>query len=804
MINACISNKPFTSKKMFENHHLTKLNNSFTQSELNYIRDKESIKIHLEEDWLPFNFTEDGKAKGFVNDYIRLIAKKIALKVEFIKGNTWQKGMELLKNNKIDIIGNMTITKNRKKDYLFSKKALFNINISLVTLKNKKNLTLEELEGKTLAIIKGYQSGNSIKKHYPKIKYIELDSNLDILKFVLNGKADAGLGSYGVLSTLIKRNFLSGLNIYYIKNKKYTVEIPQYLGFNKQNIILKNIIDKAMKKITNEELDKIKNRWFNISQNNKPRLTKEEIKYLKNKIIKVNTATSWLPMNFKDKQGEIVGIGIDFWKLIAKRAGIKYKIIESKTFADVLDNIKHKKYDINMATTKTIDKRAYSIFSKTYEDFPIAIATLKNQKFIINGIKLEGKKVAVGKKYSAYFLLKKLYPKINFVFTKNTKEALELVKSKKVFATVDIEPSLQYQILYNNFKNIKITGVTGINFNLQIMIRDDYTLLQSIINKTIDTISNDDKIAIYKKWLLFNQQESIDYTLIWRILLIFLFISLVGILWLITLKKSNIKLKNAKSEIIKLNNNLELKIKEEVDKNKQQQLIMLRQSRLAQMGEMISMIAHQWRQPLNNLAIINQLIVLKYKRGKLDDKLIENFEKNFEKQISYMSDTIDNFRDFFKPEKEKVDFFINNSIENVLNILSPILKNEDIELNYTYDKIYNLNGYPNELGQAFLNILNNAKDALIQNEIESKKINIDITKENEYILVTISDNAGGIEEKIMDKIFNPYFSTKMEKNGTGLGLYMTNLIIQEHLGGQITVSNNKEGAVFKIFLKGKE
>ncbi|MEA1913929.1 MAG: PAS domain-containing sensor histidine kinase [Campylobacterota bacterium] len=253
---------------------------------------------------------------------------------------------------------------------------------------------------------------------------------------------------------------------------------------------------------------------------------------------------------------------------------------------------------------------------------------------------------------------------------------------------------------------------------------------------------------------------------------------------------------------------LNFTLENEVNKNKQQQRLMLHQNRLAQMGEMISMIAHQWRQPLNNLSLLNQTIILKFKRNKLDDKLMEKFSTNSSKQIKQMSVTIDDFRNFFKPEKEKTLFYINDTVNQVLSIMNPIFLNNAITVNFNENSRASITGYPNELGQALLNILTNAKDALIDNNIENKIININLDQENYKVVLTIRDNAKGIPHAVKSNMFDPYYSTKKEKNGTGLGLYMTKIIIEDHMNGSIQVQNiqfkyndvSYIGAEFRIIL----
>ena len=248
---------------------------------------------------------------------------------------------------------------------------------------------------------------------------------------------------------------------------------------------------------------------------------------------------------------------------------------------------------------------------------------------------------------------------------------------------------------------------------------------------------------------------------------------------------------------------LEKIIAEEIRKNQEQQLLLIQQSRLAQMGEMLSMIAHQWRQPLNALMLSNQLIVSKYTKKRLDDDSIEYFKNNSRMLIKQMSQTVDDFKNFFRPAKKKEVFCVNEIVKSALNMVKDLYAQENISVSFKEKEYLYTFGHPNELGQAILNITNNAKDALIENEIKDKRIEIVLSKEKSTIILKITDNAGGIPESIIDKIFDPYFSTKSKKNGTGLGLYMTKMIIDEQLDANIEVKNALFGAQFTIHLKEK-
>ncbi len=227
-----------------------------------------------------------------------------------------------------------------------------------------------------------------------------------------------------------------------------------------------------------------------------------------------------------------------------------------------------------------------------------------------------------------------------------------------------------------------------------------------------------------------------------------------------------------------------------------QDKIIKQQSKLAQMGEMISMIAHQWRQPLSAIGSTSSAINLKAKLNKLDKDTAIELSSNISEYSQHLSSTIDDFREFFKVDKEKETISYNQLIQSVLNIVETSIVNKNIKLVKELNCEDTFTTYTNEIKQVILNILKNAEDILLENNIENPVIKI----ETQCGVLTISDNGGGIPEDIIDKIFDPYFSTKLEKNGTGLGLYMSKTIIEEHCNGELTASNDKDGAVFKIVL----
>ena len=238
-----------------------------------------------------------------------------------------------------------------------------------------------------------------------------------------------------------------------------------------------------------------------------------------------------------------------------------------------------------------------------------------------------------------------------------------------------------------------------------------------------------------------------------------------------------------------LNENLERKVEEEVSKRRDQEQLLIQQSKLASMGEMIGNIAHQWRQPLNALGLILQNIKFSYDMEELDDEFMDKSIEKANSITTKMSTTIDDFRNFYVPNKSKELFILDEAIERTISLIDSTYKNYDIELiKNNQCKDIRIFGYEGEFSQVILNILTNAKDALIENCVENKKVIIDVSQENNFINISIKDNAKGISLEIIDKIFEPYFSTKEEGKGSGIGLYMSKTIIENNMDGKIVVN----------------
>lgn len=290
-------------------------------------------------------------------------------------------------------------------------------------------------------------------------------------------------------------------------------------------------------------------------------------------------------------------------------------------------------------------------------------------------------------------------------------------------------------------------------------------------------------------------------TLDWQIISI-AFILILAIIYRLFLLKKELRIAKIKEDKLEaLNSALQSNLDELTLNMEQKKSHLFQQSKMATMGEMMENIAHQWRQPLSQinsavLLIDDSLYEKNFKNITIEEKLLE-----IESLTKYMSKTIDDFRNFFDGSKVKETFSLNELIAESIYIVQGTLKSHHIEVSFDLNEKFIYYGYPRELQQAVVIILNNAKDAFLRRKIFMPKVVVNVAKTGSDYIITICDNARGIREDMLEKIFDPYVTTKHKSQGTGLGLYIAKMIVQESMNGELVVNNIYDGACFEIKLR---
>ncbi len=324
-----------------------------------------------------------------------------------------------------------------------------------------------------------------------------------------------------------------------------------------------------------------------------------------------------------------------------------------------------------------------------------------------------------------------------------------------------------------------------------------------IISAGIYTDDIEDEIEIKRKDL----QKKVKNQVAQNIILFLMFLSIAILISIaisqridLILKSYENKVRTNAKELEELNQSLEEKVKEEIEKNREKEQLLVQKSKFIALGEMISNIAHQWRQPLSELSSILMFIKFKYSINALDSETMQRKSQEADRVLEYMSHTIDDFRNFFMPKKEKEEFNLLKEVQLVMNIISSTLDNYNIKVEMNIDENIKIITYLNEYKQVVLNILSNAKDILIDKNLKNPLIKITVSEDKNYVILNIEDNGGGVLVEPKGKIFEPYFTTKEDSNGTGIGLYMSKIIVEKNMKGKLRVKNINDGAQFSIYI----
>ena len=749
---------------------------NLTKKERKFLQEHPVITAHNEADYPPYNFNENGEAKGFSIDYLDLLAKRLGIEVKYISGHTWAEYMDMARNNKIDVMLNIMRTPQREKflhftqPYAGTKKAIFTNDSTIKTLR--------DLDGKTVSVIKGYFMQHFLQAYHPDVK-LKLEKNArSCIASVKNGNSDATVGSSGIMRYLMKEHKLYLAYGHLINDRRLSLDLN--IATSPVQPMLRDVLQKAMYSVSNRELNALKEKWIGSEALKIPvtgTLTKEELAYLhKKRVVKMCIDPDWEPIEFAETSKEYItkGISTDTMNIIGEDLNITFKGVPTSNWSESQRYLKEKKCDILPAAAKTKKREAYARFTYPYLDYKLAIITKEDQGFVSSLMDIIDKPIARKKGSALISQLERLYPAVNIVEAEDTLESFKMVANGQAYSTISTLPVASHYINKYNLESIGIAGYTDMRLRLSIAVRDDDPLLLSILDKALVTIPLEQHKLIYDRWVGRQVAQPFNYWYLLYALAAFLMIVLLGLYRQYVLKEANKGLASA--------------VKIKTEENLKQQQLLQEQSKLAAMGEMIGAIAHQWRQPLNALGLSIQNLEYDFSDGHVDEMFIKHYVKKNKETIEFMSQTIDDFRNFFKVDKIKEKLGVKKAIEETVSIQEASLKKHNITLKISGDD-FAIYGFRSEFQQVILNIITNAAYELKNSHIEHPVIDIVLEEQR----ISISDNAKGIEEEIFDRISEPYFTTKEQGEGTGIGLYMSKVIIEENMGAVLRVINRKEG-----------
>lgn len=526
-------------------------------------------------------------------------------------------------------------------------------------------------------------------------------------------------------------------------------------------------------------------------------LTDKEKAWLKaHPVIRVGIDQNWPPVESIDEKGRHSGISASYLNLLEKRLGVHFEVDYSRRFwSDSIRAIKNKELDMLSCAAITEKRRENLLFSRPYLKQSMVIVADSGVGYVNDLSDLNGKKVAVVRSYASEDFLRSHYPKIIPVMADTSLDALQKVASGEAYACVEGLGVVSYLIERYSLKSLKVVGETSYRYELAFAFRNDWGMLASISDKVLGSITPSEYQEIHGHWLVMERNDPINYRFVWAVAA---FMAILFILIAYKNRRLDVLVRQRTDELETFNQRLQDEIEKAVDKNRKQEKLLMQQAKMAEIGSMLESIAHQWRQPLNILGLTMTRLNLSCSISGNDEtaKVIEIAEA----QIEYMSQTIDDFRNFFKHDRSQIAVNINTLVNDVEALLGPLLVRKKIAIEREIEADTEVLVYPNELKQVLINLINNAREAIEQHRGENRIIHIRCVNDNRYCTISVEDTGGGIPIGIIDKIFDPYFTTKFESQGTGIGLYMAKTIIEKHFLGKLSVHNTDKGACFELRL----
>ncbi|MFZ2948889.1 MAG: transporter substrate-binding domain-containing protein [Desulfuromonadaceae bacterium] len=722
-----------------------------TPAERSWLQQHPVIRLAPDPEFKPIEFFDRlGHYRGVAADNIRLLEAKLGVKFSIVRAKNWDDVLTKFGNNEIDLLGAIVATPDRR-EFIRISEPLFHVPGAIIVRNTVDHgLTINDLRGKGMrvAVVSSYAAHDILKSRYP-------DINLDVVPNTAAGltKVSFGLVDAYVENLATATYYMQEMGISNIHDAGTTPFVYDWgIGIRKDWPELEEILNKGIAAITQEERQVVLNRWLPVSP-------------------------GWRPgkMFIGAAAGAVVAIlftAVVIWNRTLTRR-VAEQTVQLRSEVEIRRRAENEVRSLNEGLEDRVNERTAEL-EREIDERQKAQESLQESESHLR----------VVADYASNWEYWRL-PDDSFLYM--SPSVLELTGySAEEFSS---DRQLIYRIIHHEdrelFRNhTHEMGPSGQILPIEMRIHcknGDIRWIGHVCQQVFTTGgipwgwrgSNQDITA--RKQMeqeLFEQTEKLE--------------------------KEVAERKVAQNELERLNHSLEERIHLAVAELRHKDQALIQQGRLAAMGEMVNNIAHQWRQPLNNIGLIIQNLLFSYDAGVMTRDEMEQEIGKAMGIIIHMSRTIDDFRNFFREDKQKSGFVVSKAVHLALEFVSAALSSHDIQVEIEDDESVTTTGYQSEYEQVLLNILSNSREACIERGIAAPRIHIRVTSENGRSVVYIRDNCGGIADDVLPKIFDPYFTTRAPGKGTGIGLYMSKMIIEHNMKGHLTAGNIDGGAEFRI------
>lgn len=781
-----------------------------------WIRSHPVITLSVDDGYPPKNYRdEQGNLVGISIDYIRLLEQRLGVEIRF-EGSQWSEALTKAMEHKVDGVINADLLEERK-PYLNFTEVYAIYPQALVTRKDEPALaTLDDFEGRTVAVKKQSSQLALLRDKYSRVELVEIDTVVEGLDLLVEGRVDGVYDDIAVLYHSISEQYLTNVKfavVHYEPPVGYA-----RIGLRNDEPELLTLFNKAIASITDEDRRQIQRRWMDIeippiraeSKTTDLVLTEEERDWLRtHPVVRVGADPNWRPIEFLDSEGKLKGISIDYLKAIEGKLGIRFAIQNGKSWPELLEMCRRGDLDMFSSMAATPERRAHLLFTRPYVSFPAVIFTQTDVPYVRSLAELEGRRVAAVEGSAVQEWLRSDYPSLTLVSAPTTQAALDDLVASRADAVVANILTAGFCISQMGFPSIKVSGETPYVYEHGMAVRDDLPMLAGILQKALDSMSEEERNDIYRRWVAVAYDHGFDYSLLWKGLAIAGLIVLVFVFWN---HKLSVEVSRRTRELTVANENLTREI-EERHKAEEERFRLegqLHQARkLEALGHMAGGVAHDFNNILQAIGGYTALILedLGGKEGRL---------KDFAQEVAQASDRaaalVRQLLAFSRREDlERENLDLNEVVAGMEKMVRRVI-GEHIELVFTpgpepRPTLADIG----QMEQVLLNLCVNARDAMPRGgtlSVTTRNADVDggfqkrhiDARPGRYVILSVSDTGDGIPEDIRDRVFEPFFTTKTIGRGTGLGLATVYGIVKSHEGFIDFHTELGKGTTFEVYL----
>ncbi len=533
-----------------------------TAEERQWLDEHPVLRVSNEEDWPPFDFNEDGKPKGLSIDYMDLIAERLGVELEYLTGYTWDELLEKIKTKELDVIHTILKTDQRSQYIHFTEPYAKNPFVLVVRKQDDTVQSIEDLNGKTVATIKGFFQQDLLNEKYPEIDQLLVSGALEALKAVSYGDADATIDSLGVVNYQIAQNFLTNLKIVEEIERADFGKNELHIGVRYDWPILRDILQKAQETVTEEETSAIWSKWLvdlsgqeseTESRTDTISLTDDEREWLyDHPTIRFTGNPMWLPFEAFAEDGEYIGIVADHLQLIEERLGISFKKVPTKTRSESIEKALNGEVDVIAGDVLDGVLSQEFIHPEPYISNPVVVVMRDDEHFVADLRQIRAREIAFIRDYGYTSQIVKQYPDIPFSQVENIRNGLEKLSVGELDALLCTLALSSYMIDELGIHNLAIAGKTDTSMDLTLFVRQDWPVFRDILEKAVASISPQERREILSRWThTENVIEKIDYKLILQIVAGFLVVLAVILYWNRKMAKEVAERKRAETRLQK-------------------------------------------------------------------------------------------------------------------------------------------------------------------------------------------------------------------------------------------------------------